>query len=137
MFRFQITTVGKMKSGPFIDLSVHYLKLLRPYAKTELTTVKKPAPLGTDSYKVLLTERGKVYPSETFAQIIHRWSEHETRTIEFVVAGPFGIDPNEEKAFDATLSLSPMTFPHEMAAVVLLEQLYRACTIIKGKTYHY
>lgn len=137
MFRFHVVTVGSMKKGPLAELVSHYQKLLRPFAKMDVTEVKEVRRVSKDAFSVLLTEHGKEYFTGDFADQISKWSEHETRTIEFVVAGPFGVDKTIEKNFDATLSLSKLTFPHDMATTVLYEQLYRAMTIIAGKTYHY
>lgn len=137
MFRFTLVTVGKQKRGPLLDLRLELEKRLNPFAKYDSVVVNDVRPVASDAFTVLLTEHGKTYASEAFAQQLLKWSEQETRPIQFVVAGPFGVEPGIEKQFDATFSLSPLTFPHELATVVLLEQVYRACTILKGKTYHY
>ncbi len=137
MFRFHIVTVGGMKKGPLAEMVLHYQKLLRPFAKIEVSEVKEVHRVRKDAFSVLLTEHGKEYLTGDFANQIATWSEQQTRTLEFVVAGPFGVDKTIEKNFDATLSLSKLTFPHDMATTVLYEQLYRAMTILAGKTYHY
>ncbi len=137
MFRLHIVTVGSMKNGPLAELVSHYQKLLRPFAKVETTNVKEPRRVAKNAFSVLLTERGTEYASMPFARQISSWSEQETRTIEFVVAGAFGVDAALEKNFDATLSLSKLTFPHDVATALLYEQLYRAMTILARKTYHY
>lgn len=144
MFRFHVVTVGSMKKGPLAELVSHYQKLLRPFAKVDATEVKDVRRVSKDAFSVLLTEHGKEYFTGDFADQISKWSEHETRTIEFVVAGPFGVEKPGLRGkgqalneFDATLSLSKLTFPHDMATTVLYEQLYRAMTILAGKTYHY
>ncbi len=137
MFRFHIVTVGSMKKGPLAELVSHYQKLLKTYARVEGAEVKEVRRVAKDAFSVLLTEHGKEYDSPQFAKQLLSWSEHETRTIEFVVAGPFGIDDKTIASFDATLSLSKLTFPHDVATTVLYEQIYRAMTIVAGKTYHY
>jgi len=137
MFRFHIVTVGSMKKGPLAELVSHYQKLLKGYARVEGAEVKEVRRVVKDAFSVLLTEHGKEYDSPQFAKQLMAWSEHETRTIEFVVAGPFGMDTATTKEFDATLSLSKLTFPHDVATTVLYEQIYRAMTILAGKTYHY
>lgn len=137
MYRFHIVTVGGMKRGPLEELVSHYQKLLRPFARVEVVEVKEVKRVSKDAFSVLLTEHGKEYFTGDFAEQVATWSEHETRPIEFVVAGPFGVDKTVEKNFDATLSLSKLTFPHDVATMILYEQLYRAMTILAGKTYHY
>lgn len=137
MFRFHVVTVGSMKKGPLAELVSHYQKLLKGYARVEGAEVKEVRRVAKDAFSVLLTEHGKEYDSPQFAKQLLAWSEHETRTVEFVVAGPFGMDAATIKEFDATLSLSKLTFPHDVATTVLYEQLYRAMTIVAGKTYHY
>ncbi|OGL94640.1 hypothetical protein A2348_03385 [Candidatus Uhrbacteria bacterium RIFOXYB12_FULL_58_10] len=137
MYRFNIVTVGGIKNGPLAELVSHYRKLLRPFAKVDVVEVKEVRRTAKDAFSILLTEHGKEYFTGDFAEQISAWSEHETRTIEFVVAGPFGVDKTVEKNFDATLSLSKFTFPHDVATTLLYEQLYRAMTILAGKTYHY
>lgn len=141
MFRFQIVTVGSMKKGPLAKLVSHYQKLLKGFARVDVSEVKEVRRVAKDAFSVLLTEHGKEYDSPQFAKQLLAWSEHETRPIEFVVAGPFGPQlPTPSvgsNGFDATLSLSKLTFPHDVATTVLYEQLYRAMTIVAGKTYHY
>lgn len=137
MYRFHIVTVGNVKKGPLAELVSHYQKLLRPFARVDVTETKDVRRVAKDAFSVLLTEHGKEYFTGDFAEKIATWSEQQTRTIEFVIAGPFGVDKTIEKNFDATLSLSKLTFPHDVATMVLYEQLYRAMTILAGKTYHY
>ena len=146
MFRFHIVTVGSMKKGPLAELVSHYQKLLKGFARVDASEVKEVRRVAKDAFSVLLTEHGKEYDSPQFAKQLLAWSEHETRTVEFVVAGPFGVTTEQPgcrgnnpvvTSFDATLSLSKLTFPHDVATTVLYEQLYRAMTIVGGKTYHY
>ena len=68
---------------------------------------------------------------------LDRIAEGGARPVQFLVAGPSGVEKETVEACDYKLSLSPLTFPHELALVVLFEQLYRACTVVTGKTYHY
>ncbi len=82
---------------------------------------------------VALSPRGRSYTSEAFARRLEQWSQPLGA---FVLGGPLGLDPEFEGTTDATVSLSPMTLPHELARVVLAEQLYRAMTILRGAPYH-
>lgn len=82
---------------------------------------------------VALSPEGRSTPTESFARRLEQWSEP---LVAFVLGGPLGLDPTFRKTADATLSLSPMTLPHELARVVLAEQIYRAVTILRGVPYH-
>ena len=139
MFRIKLIQVGKTKKGPLQELSAKYLKRLSAYAKIETIIVKEltAETFNKDGFTIVLSEDGQTMDSHTFANALESWSENRQRELTFVIAGPFGFDRALAKNVDLTLSLSPMTMPHELALVVLLEQLYRAGTILSGKTYHY
>lgn len=123
-----------------------YLSLLRPYADVEIVTVKeevvknKNAALSKEASRiltkarhfVLLSERGRLMDSEEFAGFIDK-----RRDVTFVIGGPYGVAESVYEQAETVLSLSPMTFTHEMSRIILLEQLYRAITIIKGTRYHH
>lgn len=139
MQKIKILTVGKMKRGPLKELVSELLKRLGSYMKVSVKVVDELTPeiLEKQDVTVILSEDGKTLDSKTFAKSLTTWSEHGQRELTFVIAGPFGFDRALLKHADHVLSLSPLTFPHEMAYVILLEQLYRAGTILTGKTYHY
>lgn len=82
---------------------------------------------------IALSPEGRPTPTEAFALRLTQWSEP---LVAFVLGGPLGLDPAFRKTAHATLSLSPMTLPHELARVVLAEQIYRAITIMRGVPYH-
>lgn len=85
---------------------------------------------------VLLDERGKEFRSIEMA----KWMENKQRTarrLVFVIGGPYGFSPTVYQRADELLSLSKMTFSHQMVRLIFTEQLYRACTIIKGEPYHH
>ena len=84
---------------------------------------------------VLLDERGKQYSSQQFSQQIEKW-QHHGRDINFVIAGADGVTPDHRQQADAMISLSPLTLPHEMARLFLIEQLYRGWTILTNHPYH-
>ena len=157
MYRIHLTIVGKGSRGPLGELVEEYLKRVGPYARIEIHEIKEEAfrysedrprvireegkriesALVDDAFTIVLSAEGKGMPSEKFAEALDKWSEQEARPLQFVIGGPLGIDPVIKKRADLLLSLSEMTFPHDVARVLLLEQLYRAFTIQKGKTYHY
>jgi len=155
MFRITLVSVGKLKDREIEGFVLKYIKLLSPYAVINLVELKAE-PFRDNSQKikakkaegeriikelkkkklgtiVLLTEQGVSFNSMTFSQKLESWGPE----ITFVVGGALGLSTEVLKNFKNKLSLSPMTFPHEMARVVLLEQIYRAVTILKGKEYHY
>jgi 23S rRNA (pseudouridine1915-N3)-methyltransferase len=94
------------------------------------------AAIPEKGYVVVLDERGQVFDSLKFAKFIERLTTGQPYGITFVVGGDVGLDENVRKRADTVLSLSAMTLPHQIARVVLLEQIYRACTLIRNIAYH-
>jgi 23S rRNA (pseudouridine1915-N3)-methyltransferase len=88
------------------------------------------------SYAVALDERGETIDSLRFARWIERLTIDQPHGITFVMGGDVGLDESVRKRADKVLSLSPMTLPHLLARVVLVEQIYRACTLIRNIAYH-
>jgi len=86
---------------------------------------------------VLLDERGTEHTSESFARYIEKQTISGTRTLIFIIGGAYGFPTELYKRANGMISLSKMTFPHQMVRLVFLEQLYRAHTIIKGEPYHH
>ncbi|MFN8277744.1 MAG: 23S rRNA (pseudouridine(1915)-N(3))-methyltransferase RlmH [Chitinophagales bacterium] len=86
---------------------------------------------------VLLDERGKELTSEGFAEQITKWGNQSRKRVVFVVGGAFGFSEAVMERSDMKLSLSKMTFSHQIVRAIFLEQLYRACSIIKGEPYHH
>ncbi len=84
---------------------------------------------------VLLDERGKQYTSETFSQQIDAW-QHHGQDVVFVIAGADGVNPQHRQQANSLLALSKLTLPHEMVRVFLIEQLYRAWSILNSHPYH-
>lgn len=85
---------------------------------------------------VVLDERGQLFDSLKFAKWIERLTIDSPYGVNFVVGGDAGFDDTVRKRADTLLSLTPMTLPHQFARVVLLEQLYRACTLMRNISYH-
>jgi 23S rRNA (pseudouridine1915-N3)-methyltransferase len=155
MFKITIICLGKFKEPAFKDLEKEYLKRLGPYAKVkvleldevsygtradiqrirreEAEIIKKYLPKG--AIVVLLTERGQQRNSEEFAAFLERIGSLGQEII-FVIGSGVGLDPSLKEVSNYQLSLSPLTFTHNFARVLLEEQIYRACTIIHGKEYH-
>jgi 23S rRNA (pseudouridine1915-N3)-methyltransferase len=89
------------------------------------------------AFTILLDETGRQLTSIGFAELISRQQILGYSTIRFIVGGAFGVDPSLHQKVDFTLSLSSMTFPHQVVRVIFAEQLYRAFTILRGEGYHH
>ena len=100
-------------------------------AQTILNNVHK------DDYLVLLDERGKTFTSPGLANFIEQRANESTRQIIFVIGGAFGVDDSIFKRANFVWSLSPLVFPHQLVRLMLAEQVYRACTIIRNEKYHH
>ena len=86
---------------------------------------------------VLLDEGGKKYTSVEFSEMIGKFSAAGIKRLVFIVGGPYGFAQDVYDRADTKLSLSPMTFSHQMVRLIFVEQLYRAFTILKGEPYHH
>lgn len=94
-------------------------------------------PLQKDDVLVLLDERGKQYSSPSLAAFIEQRANESVKNIVFLVGGAFGVDDAVFKRANFTWALSPLVFPHQLVRLILAEQLYRACTIIRNEKYHH
>ena len=151
--RLRIVPVGKDRSGLYQPAVEEYLKRLSRYAKVELVEVPEArkhagtprakdeegeallARLGERERVVLLDERGAEETSAAFARRVARWLERG-QDVALVVGGSDGLSDAIRARGQETIALSRMTLPHRLARVVLLEQLYRAMTILRGEPYH-
>ena len=128
--------VGRLRA-PFADDVAHYTKLLTGHARMELVEVRDDERverrLPDDAYVSLLAADGDELDSVGFARFIEQ-RRMSRRDLCFVVGGPFGLELDRA---DHRLSLGKLTLPHQLARVVLLEQLYRAHKIIAGEPYHH
>lgn len=95
------------------------------------------ARLKNDDRVVLLDERGKEYTSRAFAGMIEEAANGGLRNLVFIVGGPYGFSQEVYARANAMISLSRMTFPHELVRLFFAEQLYRAMTIMRGEPYHH
>lgn len=94
------------------------------------------AAIPDRGYTVVLDERGQTFDSLKFAKWIERLTIDSPHGVNFVVGGDTGFDESVRKRADKLLALSPMTLPHQFARVILLEQIYRACTLMRNISYH-
>jgi 23S rRNA (pseudouridine1915-N3)-methyltransferase len=93
--------------------------------------------IGKDDFVVLLDERGKQFTSPQLATFIEQRANESTRQLVFIIGGAFGVDELITKRANHTWSLSNLVFPHHLVRLMLAEQLYRACTIIRNEKYHH
>lgn len=159
MLSVHIICVGKMKEKFYIGAADEYAKRLSAYCKltvTELSEEKLPpnpsrslidaalakegqsirAKIPSGAELVALCVEGKTQSSEQLAQFVQSCELNSTRHLVFLIGGSFGLDPTLKQECRIRLSMSPMTFPHHLARVMLLEQIYRAFKINEGSAYH-
>ena len=94
------------------------------------------AAIPEKGHVAVLDERGQLFDSLKFAKWLERLTMESPHGVTFVVGGDVGFDDSVRKRADTLLSLSPMTLPHQLARVVLMEQIYRACTLMRNIRYH-
>ena len=129
---------GKIARSPEADLVARYEKRLTwPVKLTELpeTGGKIPAP-QTPCKTVLLDERGKAMSSQQLAAILEQWRDTGTREARFVLGAADGHSDAERAGADLLFAFGPATWPHLLARAMLMEQLYRATSILAGHPYH-
>jgi rRNA large subunit m3Psi methyltransferase RlmH len=136
--RYRVIALGgtRMKSAALRAACDDYLSRIRHYAKIEereVTTGRARIP--EDARLIALAAGGEAWTSEQLAERVGRW-EMEGRDVTFVIGGADGIPAAVLERAERTWSLGPLTLPHELARVVVYEQLYRAYTIRRGANYH-
>ncbi|HYH00059.1 MAG TPA: 23S rRNA (pseudouridine(1915)-N(3))-methyltransferase RlmH [Terriglobales bacterium] len=141
--KLRIAWIGKTKEASIQALTAEYVKRLARYVPTEWHELRSEAALielvsseRTRPFVVLLDSRGKHMSSEELAEFVRDHQDRGTQTLLFAIGPADGFGNECQNAASFTLSLGKMTLPHELARVVLLEQIYRAFTIIKGHPYH-
>jgi 23S rRNA (pseudouridine1915-N3)-methyltransferase len=149
-----VAAVGRLKRSEWQSAQSDYLKRLKRYTSISMVEVKDSVGRGfpddvamqregqallkaTESarQRILLSPDGRERSSEAFARYVQRQIEQHGR-LSFLIGGPLGFAPEVESAAQDRISLSSLTFPHELARIVFLEQLYRAFTILRGEPYH-
>lgn len=93
--------------------------------------------LNSSDHLILLDENGKQFSSIEFSKQIEKLQNASLKRLIFLIGGGYGFDQKLHTIAKSKISLSKMTFPHELVRVIFLEQLYRACTILKGEKYHH
>ena len=139
--------VGRLKERHYQDAADEYLKRIAKYGRLEVVEFKEQTDKNPDvskrkegqliidrlragSYIVSLDLRGKQATSEEFSEILKR------QDVTFIIGGPEGLSDDIINRSDSVLSLSKMTFPHQLARVILIEQIYRGYTIVNRERYH-
>lgn len=155
MFKIRIIALGKFKEKAYRELEAEFLKRLSLFAKIkvvelpeigygknqDLEKVKEReaekiiTQLPEDGVIILLEEKGSLRNSKDFSAFLERTGGLGKELI-FVIGSGIGLHQSLKQYSNYSISLSPLTFPHNMARVILEEQIYRACTILAGKEYH-
>lgn len=150
--RIQVLGIGKIREPYFREAVEEYTRRIGHYVPIRVRDAAKELSAGErdleDAYnrlksdhvkadrKVALDREGRVMSSEGLAQWFEKEMLASVGLISFVIGGPYGLAPSALGDSDMTLSLGAMTFPHQMARLLLLEQVYRALTILRGEPYH-
>jgi 23S rRNA (pseudouridine1915-N3)-methyltransferase len=151
-----LLAIGKTQDAWMQEAESRYLKRIGHYAKIQTEYLQSPAKWNSLSPEllmkqeaawirekckpgdccVLLDEKGKTYTSESFAKQLEKWQNTGAKRLVFIIGGAWGLDPELKQEISAHFSLSSLTFTHQMVRFLLLEQLYRAFTILKNEPYH-
>lgn len=152
----ELILVGKTTNKHFVACINDYVERIGHYMPFSITTIpelKNAKSLSEDQQKeregelimkqvqasdtvVLLDEHGSQMRSIEFASWLQKM-QNSARRLVFVIGGPYGFSPALYQRANQKISLSPMTFSHQMVRLVFTEQIYRACTILKGEPYHH
>ena len=137
--RYRVVAVGRVKDAALRAACDEYLTRLRHYAKVEELEVKDEArvlgAIPDGSRLVTLSRRGEGWSSTALAEQTARW-DLEARDVTFAIGGADALPADVLGRAERVWSLSPLTLPHELARVIVYEQLYRAHTIRRGEPYH-
>ncbi len=154
--KITIISIGKLKESYWKDAEAEYLKRLSAFAKVEIiehkeigfsekdpieSITEKEAEIilnsmPSSSYIIALDPNGKVFTSEELSKNLVSLEQNHSH-FTFIIGGPLGLHESIFKKTNLKLSLSPLTFTHQMTRVILLEQIYRAYMIKSGKSYHH
>jgi 23S rRNA (pseudouridine1915-N3)-methyltransferase len=140
--KIKVAWIGKTKEPAITSLSDEYLKRISRYSQVEGVPLRGEAELlakfgkDTKSCLVLMDWRGKEFTSEQFAKFLGDYFDRNPLPLVFAIGDADGFSEMAKTSAYGLISLGRMTLPHELARVVLLEQVYRAFTILKGHPYH-
>ncbi|HMD01074.1 MAG TPA: 23S rRNA (pseudouridine(1915)-N(3))-methyltransferase RlmH [Ferruginibacter sp.] len=155
--KIQFWSVGKANE-PFVKEGIElFSKRINHYFKAEWNIIPTPKNSGMlsemnlkkregetilqfmekNDYLVLLDERGKQLSSEGLAEFIQQRANESVQRLIFLIGGAFGVNDEVKKRANFTWGLSQLVFPHQLVRLILAEQVYRACTIIRNEKYHH
>lgn len=155
--KISLWSIGKAHEGYVKEGINEFTKRISKYFPVEWTIIPVPKNAGMlsemdlkkkegetvmqwlrqDDYLVALDEYGKQFSSEGLAQFLQRRASESTKNLVFLIGGAFGLDEAVLKRANFKWSLSELTFPHQMVRLILAEQVYRACTILRNEKYHH
>jgi len=155
--KIALWSIGKAHDSYVKDGITEFTKRISKYYPVEWTIIPVPKNAGMlsemdlrkreaeivlqwlrpDDYLIALDEKGKSFTSEGLAQFIHQRSNESIKSLVFLIGGAFGLDEQVLQKAKCIWSLSPLTFPHQLVRLILAEQLYRACTILRNEKYHH
>ena len=154
--QLRLLSVGKVKKEFIRKGELEFIKRIQKFCPIKIDTVKEEKIIiGKKTYEIIekegerlikkipqrswlisMDKSGTLFSSENFAQLISEIMNKSTAYLVFVIGGTLGLSSKIKNRSDTIVSLSKMTFTHEMARLILLEQIYRSFTILKGEHYH-
>ncbi len=136
--KLHIVARGRIGRGPEAELVARYAKrIIWPFAITELPeTGGKIAPIAAPGRIIALDETGEQLGSAPFAKLLEGWRDSGIREARFLIGAADGLTPEERASADLHLAFGTATWPHLMVRAMLVEQLYRATSIVAGHPYH-
>lgn len=144
--KIKVAWIGKTKEPAIASLTEEYLKRISRYAQVEGIALRDEADLlakfggaakgGAKSTLVLMDSTGKEFSSEQFAKFLGDYQDRNPLPLVLAIGGADGFSAEAKSSAQSVISLGKMTLAHELARIVLLEQVYRAFTILKGHPYH-
>lgn len=159
MLSLHLICMGKLKEKFYLDACGEYIKRLSPYCKLNLVELPEErlpqnpsqaqidlalekegqairAKLPPNTSLVCMCVEGRLRSSEEVAQLVQTWQNNSAKHLAFVIGGSYGLAESLKQEAWVKLSMSPMTFPHHLARVMVLEQIYRGFKINEGSSYH-
>ena len=146
--KINLVTIGKLKEKFLVEGVEEYLRRIKNFAKVDVREIsecrtvdeegkKLLAQVPRDSFLIVLDVAGVELTSEQLAEKISALTLRGVSDITFLIGGAFGLSDEVRQAANFRLSLSKMTFTHQMARLIIVEQIYRAFKINRGEPYHY
>lgn len=156
LLRITLISVGKIAEPSIRDVCAAYGEKIKRYAEFHSTVVREERvsshgkrdyilrqegrrireKIQSSAWVIILDERGAHFTSAGFARRLQEWNQIGRKELIFIIGGPYGLEKQLKEAADFCLSLSNMTLAHGLAQMLLLEQIYRAFTILRGEPYH-